>query len=237
MSKWAGMTFAKFEEVKGFVPDKVVVIDTETTGLGEENNEVLSLSIVDYNGEVLFDHLIKPQKRVRWPNAQEIHGISPADVKNEKTLLEYENELRGFFDGSYLVVGYNAPFDVGMLRASGLDIHGIKAFDVMREAEKMNGRVTKLPECARIFGYEEFEAHGSLADAKATAYCFKRLMEDEGYLKIRELESSGLSTSNARIIAAEKTAKQAGSGCMLPAMIAVLVPILAIVAVAAAWLA
>lgn len=226
------MAVAKFDEVKGFVPEKIAVIDTETTGLGEENNEVLSLSIVGYNGEVLFNHLIKPQKRVRWPNAQEIHGISPADVKNEKTLIEYEGELQKFFDGSYLIVGYNVGFDIKMLKASGLNIRGIKTFDVMKEAEKLNEYKTNLSECARMFGYGNFEAHGSLADTKATAYCFKYLMENDRYMKIRELETSGMSVKDARITLAKQRAS--GSGCMLPAMISLLVPFLVIVILAIA---
>ena len=173
---------------------------------------MLSLSVVGYGGDVYFDHLIKPQKRKRWPKAQEIHGITPADVKDERTLAEYEGELRRFFDGSFLIVGYNTGFDIGMLKASGLPIGDIKTFDVMKEAAKINGRKMKLVECAETFGYGGFEAHGSLADSKATAYCFKRLMEDDGYRRMVELEASGMPKDSARIIAAQ----QSSSGCVLP---------------------
>ena len=163
---------------------RIVVIDTETTGLDPSKDEVLSLSIVTANGLPVFDSLIKPQTRKRWPKAQEINGISPADVKGCKTLVEYAEALAPYFDGTYLVVGYNVKFDLKMLSASGLNVSRCQSFDVMREYQKMFGYRVKLVQCATNYGYGVFSAHGSLEDARATAFCFGRLVNDERYISL-----------------------------------------------------
>lgn len=180
------------EHVSGIELSKVIVVDTETTGLDESKDEVLSLSIVDGNGAVLFDHLIKPAHRKRWPNATEIHEIKWADVKNEKTLLEYEEELSDIFCSAALIVGYNVEFDLKMLRASGAIIPcSVETFDVMEQYAEVHGKwsewqgkkaFVKLTECAKHYGYA-FQAHSSLEDAKATAHCFRALMDDAEYSK------------------------------------------------------
>lgn len=207
--------------------DRIIFIDTETTGLKPENDEVLSLSVVSASGEVLFDHLIKPRSRKRWPNAQEIHGISPADVKDEKTLEEYSPELATLFDGSYLIVGYNVKFDLEMLKASGLDVSKCKSFDVMREFENVHGHRVKLSECAYALGYGSFDAHGSLEDAKATAYCFGVLVADVRYTAVCEQASRGLSSESRTAVAAVS-----GSGCVIPMAISVFVLVFVVIVLA-----
>lgn len=165
---------------------KIFIIDTETTGLGE-NDEVLSLSVVNVDGDVLFDELIKPAHRQRWSEAQKIHGIAPKDVKNKKLLVDYEDELKKYFGKGCLLVGYNIDFDFNMLYQSGARFQ-CELFDVMDTYSQVHGKWSdwkqerlwsKLGQCAKHYGYRNFEAHGSLEDAKATAYCFNCLLEDE----------------------------------------------------------
>ena len=174
---------------KNWDTSKVFVLDTETTGL-KENDEVLSLSILDYEGNVVFDHLIKPAKRKTWTKAQELHGISPKDVKNEKTLVEYEEELKPIFGEGNLLVGYNIDFDFEMLCQSGAHFQ-CDLFDVMDTYSQVYGKWSdwkqerlwcKLTQCAKHYGYGKFEAHGSLEDTKATLFCFKKICEDEKVL-------------------------------------------------------
>lgn len=164
------------DEIRKYNAAKVVAIDTETTGLKPGNDEVLSLSVVDVRLNPLFDRLVKPTRRKRWPEAQRVNGIAPSDVANEKTLVERWPELAGYFDGSCLIVGYNVQYDLDMLRASGLRIGDVPAFDVMDAVRELVGRRIKLVNCARAYGYGEFDAHGACEDAKATMYCFLQYM-------------------------------------------------------------
>lgn len=159
---------------------RIVVIDTETTGLSEENDEVLELSIVDIGGNELFSSLIRPTTRKRWPNAQKIHGITWNDVKDAPTLFELRETLAPFFSREMVIAGYNVGFDLKMLRASGLFIPAATEADVMKIYRNRYGlkRNSKLANAAGRFHYE-FDAHDSLEDARATAFVLRKLLDND----------------------------------------------------------
>ena len=43
--------------------EKWICLDCETTGIDPEKDEILSLSIMNQDGEVLFDEMIKPLRK------------------------------------------------------------------------------------------------------------------------------------------------------------------------------
>ena len=53
-----------------------VFVDTETTGLNHETDEILSVSVIDDEGICLFHSLIRPQHTVEWSEAEKVNGIS-----------------------------------------------------------------------------------------------------------------------------------------------------------------
>ena len=63
---------------------KKIIIDTETTGL-LDNDELLQVSILSYDGDVLFNEYINPTRKKKWTKAQTIHGISPEMGQDCKT--------------------------------------------------------------------------------------------------------------------------------------------------------
>ena len=210
----------QLEAIRELDPSRIIVVDTETTGLDPEKDEVLSVSIVDATGTVLFDSLVRPSRRRRWPDAQRIHGISWRDVSGCNELLDLGDDIDAVFRSALLVVGYNVEFDIEMLRAGGLRLSDAPLFDVMREFAPVNGqwnsyredwRWSKLAACARHYGVPDFEAHGSLADAKATAACFSALIRDGEYERIlldMDIASIEASLEDAR---GRKSAKEAES--------------------------
>lgn len=155
-----------------------IVIDTETTGLKDGDDEVLSLAIVDENGNKLFYELFKPQRKTEWPEAERINNIHPSDVADKRPITDYADELDKYFDGSYAIAGYNTYFDIKMLRGSGRKIAHVQIIDVMREFNALVGGYNKLVDCADYFGYT-FHAHDALNDAMATAYCYKRIQQTD----------------------------------------------------------
>lgn len=182
--------------IKSLDPKRVIVLDTETTGLKpDENDEILSLSIVNLDGEVLFDELVKPERRKRWPKATELNGITYAMVKDKKHLLEYGDQLRELWKNIDLVVGYKVEFDTNFLYMSGLCLSPhVQEFDVMREFApvwgrwndyKCDWRWAKLTQCAEYYGIGDFDAHSSLGDAEATRQCFLALINDPKYVEPR----------------------------------------------------
>ena len=55
-----------------------IYIDTETTGLDPQTDDVIEIAIIDDTGNVLLDTLCRPLKNNTWDDAQRIHGITPA---------------------------------------------------------------------------------------------------------------------------------------------------------------
>ena len=162
----------------------VIVYDTETTGLNPESDELLSLSIIDLEGNVLFYKYFKPENIAEWPAAEIINGISPEDVSNENPARMYVDEIQKIFNGADLLVTYNGMgFDDFFLRAIGVHIPDVKKCDVMLEYAKIIGerdhnhdgwKWHKLIDCAGNYGYW-YDAHDALEDARATLWCFKKM--------------------------------------------------------------
>lgn len=183
------------ELLTGFSLSKVVVIDTETTGLDPANDELLSVAVVSGDGNVLYKSFVKPVYTESWPDAQAINGISPDMVADAPTAQDIAQRLSEYINDEHLVVGYNVEFDLkfidhwaGVRKYRGFP-PGI--FDVKEEFSKVHGfrrkndgyAWVKLSECAGFYGYS-FDAHDSESDAVATAWCFRSLLEDAAYHRI-----------------------------------------------------
>ena len=67
---------------------RTVYLNLETTGLNSAEDEIVEIGILADNGEPIIDSLVRPQRHRSWPNAQRIHGISPADVQGAPILEE-----------------------------------------------------------------------------------------------------------------------------------------------------
>jgi len=93
---------------------RTVYLDLETTGLDPTADEILEIGILDDSGAVLLDSLVKPTRLRQWPDAQRIHGITPAAVADAPTLAELRPRIVAAVTGARVVI-YNAPFDSGFL--------------------------------------------------------------------------------------------------------------------------
>ena len=169
--------------------DKVVVFDTETTGLNPYRNEILQFSAVDGNGNLLLDTYICPEAQ-SWEEAEEINGISPEMVKNAPKKEDVNDQILSIMENADLIVGYNASFDLSFLHThfGFTPSREQQVFDVMTEFAVIYGMWNdyfqdyvwqKLSVCADFYGYEwpEEGMHNSLGDTKATLFCFKKMIE------------------------------------------------------------
>lgn len=145
-----------------------VFLDTETTAL---DGEVCEIAVVDADGTVLLDSLVRPQGAFH-PDATAVHGIDAETVKDAPTFEEIWERLRSVIEGR-LVVVYNAQFDRGRLIRSAWDGNGTRlaCFD---EVFRYAGERDAMPdgpglprwECAmklyaRFFGERNFARGGS----------------------------------------------------------------------------
>jgi len=97
------------------IVQKPVYIDTETTGTGR-NDTIVEICIIDSDGSVLVDSLVKPVGTIS-PGARAVHGITDQMVSEaprwEAVWEQAERALTGRTVGIY-----NADFDLRMLRQS-----------------------------------------------------------------------------------------------------------------------
>lgn len=172
--------------------NKTIVLDVKTTGLDPQLDEILQLSIIDEKGSILFNEYIKPVRHESWNDAEAIHNISPAMVKNCKTLDEHRETIQKILYDADCIIGYNVSFDLKFLICAGFSycaINAVKTTDVMKDFAPIFGewdeyhgdyRWQTLSTCAKYYGYKWDEsAHNSLADVKATLYCYKKMKRDK----------------------------------------------------------
>lgn len=105
----------KFPEISCQNQTGGISFDVETTGLSNESDEILQLSIVDLDGNTLLNTYVKPYWTSHWEEAEAIHGITPDMVENASYPHELIPVVKGIFKSAKLLVGYNIAFDLGML--------------------------------------------------------------------------------------------------------------------------
>ena len=187
---------------------KVIVIDTETTGLSPRYDELLQLSIIDGNSEVLFNSHLKPEKKKSWIEAQAVNGISPEMVKDSPHFKDIRDRVQKIFDQADLIISYNGKFDTNFLQMAGINIPENKLhLDVMKsfapvygekntnsKAKKRQGEFKwqKLETAADHYNLS-FNAHDSLEDVKATLLVAKNIygMGLEN-LKMEDIKKNGV---------------------------------------------
>lgn len=174
---------------------KIIIIDTETTGVFN-TDEILQLSIIDANGNTILDQYYKPEHHYSWPQAQKVNNISPAMVKNMPTFKEKLPELQKIIDQYEILAGYNFKFDIRMLNNAGLDTSKHQIIDIMQlvtqyiknEFKKnkdsfMNFENKRLTTVAKKLGfdYSKMPAHNSLTDVFATRHVYDYIVKFTEY--------------------------------------------------------
>jgi DNA polymerase III epsilon subunit-like protein len=92
----------------------VVILDTETTGLYDA--EICEISVIDREGNVLLDTLVKPKKTIP-EEATRIHGITNKMVEHAPSWPEVWEKLYPIIRDK-LVLIYNAEFDIRLMAES-----------------------------------------------------------------------------------------------------------------------
>ena len=181
---------ARHQRLREIDKSKVICLDVETTGLSSDIHEILQLSIIDGNGEVLFNEYIKPKKREKWEEAQEIHGISPSMVADKPIIDAHIPALNQILADADLIVGYNIKhFDLKFIRRAEISVpKDTEIYDVMLEFAPIFGewddyfkdyRWQKLITCAEYYDYEGNGVfHDSLEDVRATLHCYYAMIKE-----------------------------------------------------------
>ncbi len=175
-----------------------VVLDTETTGLEVElQHRVIEIGCVELvnrrlTGRVLHRYL-NPERDID-AGAQEVHGITRAQLQNEPKFADIALEFLDFIADSELVI-HNAPFDVAFLNAElkrlALPQRPIgdvcRVLDTLALARQMHpGQRNNLDALCKRYSIDNThrEFHGALLDARILAEVYLAMTGGQAMLTL-----------------------------------------------------
>lgn len=164
-----------------------IVLDTETTGMdpakGDRLVEIGCVEVENYVPTGRTYHVyINPERDVP-AEAEAVHGLSTAFLRDKPIFAEIYTDMLDFIDGGRLVI-HNAEFDVKFLNAELKRVgHGgyklAAVVDTLKIArEKFPGSPANLDALCRRFGIDNSNRtlHGALLDAELLAEVYLELM-------------------------------------------------------------
>lgn len=158
-----------------------VVLDTETTGIGD-GHRIIEIGCVEVIRRKLtgrhFHVYINPQRMID-EEAAAVHGITNEWLEDQgaPVFSQVSQQFREFIDGAELVI-HNAAFDVGMMDAEfeRLNLPLTNTFctvlDTLKLARDMHpGARNSLDALCKRYGIDNShrELHGALLDAEILA--------------------------------------------------------------------
>ena len=170
---------------------RIVVLDTETTGMNREGGptylghriiEIGAVEIIDRKLTGKHFHVyIKPDRQIQ-EDAIDVHGITDEFLRDKPLYREVHKEFLDFIEGAELVA-HNASFDVGFINhefetlnpAIGKVEQFCKITDTLAMAKKIfPGKRNNLDILCDRYGIDNSHRtlHGALLDAEILADVF-----------------------------------------------------------------
>ena len=185
---------------------KILWLDTETTGLDETVNGIISLAFaVEDNGQFVQNGTILMNPFNFFPEyskeAQEINGFSREEIESHQDYKYAYAEICFLLDDyvdkfdktdKFMIGGYNVDFDIRFLRAmwncfgdkyfgSWFKTVTIDPFKVIGFLQSV-GRFPDLPNyklttVAEHFGIDTSKAHNAIDDVRMTIKVYRKMVE------------------------------------------------------------
>ncbi len=157
-----------------------VALDLETTGLDIENDEIIEIGAIRFDGNGVlgsFETLVNPGRAIP-PTIQNLTGISDDAVRPARAIWQVAPELEEFIGGSP-VVGHNvAGFDTQFLARAGVR-HSESVYDTQWLAELLLPGLAEygLAALCEHLSIPFSVRHRAPADAEAARLLFLALLE------------------------------------------------------------
>ena len=108
-----------------------IAVALRSTGYSTDDDEALEVAIVDFDGNELFSHVVKPQNKEEWEASEATGGIAPSDVEEAPELYQFEEELSKLFEDASIVVGAHMPFITSMIESGWVTLPSFEGFDIV----------------------------------------------------------------------------------------------------------
>src|SRR5579875_1004986 len=98
-----------------------VALDLETTGLHAEQDSIVEIAAIKFQGETVldtFETLVNPGRSIPY-RVQRLTGITMQQLVGAPAFETIAQQLQAFL-GDLPIVGHSIPFDAGFLRRRGL---------------------------------------------------------------------------------------------------------------------
>lgn len=164
-----------------------IILDTETTGLdpasGHRIVEIGCIELVDGVRSGAFFHTYLHPERDMPPEAERVHGLTAAFLKDKPLFTQIVDEFLEFIGEAKLVI-HNAAFDLRFInaelqRAGFSPIVTERAFDTVALArKKFPGSPASLDALCKRFNIDlsARDKHGALLDAELLAEVYMELL-------------------------------------------------------------
>ncbi|MQB79330.1 hypothetical protein DN435_07895 [Lactobacillus reuteri] len=155
--------------------DKELIYWVDLTG-PESIDEIVRLTIINTNNNVLFNHLFCPKVADYWDS--DINGIEPEETYREKLFESYKTEIQKILSSANkLITFYASTF---FLQKQGMDLSGIQICDVADCFRVTGGDTDTLDNLCTYYGYNlstNIHERTGIECAKAINYCYHKMEE------------------------------------------------------------
>mgnify|MGYP000983908432 len=157
----------------------IVSLDIETTGLNENQDSIIEIAAVKFNGKRIedeFNTLLNPGKQI--PDfITGLTGIDNSMVRQAPRLRDIAHELTAFV-GDAPILGHNVSFDIKFLRKAGLFEYQ-QTLDTYELASVLMPTATRynLGALGKQLGIPLPATHRALDDARVTQAAYIRLLD------------------------------------------------------------
>jgi DNA polymerase-3 subunit epsilon/ATP-dependent DNA helicase DinG len=161
------------------MPQTCVSLDLEMTSARPENQEVIEIAAIKFQGERILESwstLVRPTTPVPY-NVQVLTGIDPRSLDHAPVLGEVADRLRAFV-GGHPLVAHTVAADVGCLRRQGLALNNPQ-YDTFELASILLPQMPSysLASLAGQLGIDFPQQHRATHDALVTKTLFLKLLD------------------------------------------------------------
>ncbi len=161
-----------------------IVFDTETTGLSASGGDrLVEIGCIEMIGRVetgvTFHRYVNPD-RMMPPEAQAVHGLSDAFLRDKPRFAEVIDDLIAFIGDDAMLIAHNAAFDFGFVdaefaRCGRPPLDRARMIDTVAMARRLHpGAKHSLDALCTRYGIDRSHRikHGALLDAELLAQLY-----------------------------------------------------------------